>query len=106
MSDGEHHDAYAIALEYDPPISDTRTHRQIAFQPLDLIAERERIKREHIERPFHPAANDGIERIKFWRSFRREDDAPPRPQAGFFSATTLCSVSSALSKKRFTPRAA
>ena len=106
MGDRQDDDLIGTRIKYDAPISDAQAHRQVAPQPLDLVPESERINSKSIERALNPLPHRRIQGVELPRSLRSEDDGPNRTQAGFLSRTTLCSVSSAASKNRRTPRAA
>jgi len=91
MGNHQNKDFVASELEYDSPVSNTQAQADLTFQSLDLVTEGQRGQCKLIQR------------LEFPRGFRGEND---RPHACFFSFTTLCSVASAVSKKRLTPRAA
>ena len=106
MGNRQNDDLIPSKFEYDAPVPDAQAQRRIASQSLDLATNSHRVDREFVERALDPASDRRIQRVELPRRLRREDDGPSAAHAGFFSFTTLCSVSSAVSKKRRTPRAA
>src|SRR6185437_11307735 len=90
----------------DAPIADTQAQRSIAFQPLDLVMLRKGIECERRECALDSPSHHRIQRVEFSRRLGRIDNRAPVAHAGFLNCTTLFNISSALSKKRRTPRAA
>jgi len=106
MRDRENDDLARANVKYYAPVRNAQAHRRIALQPLDLIPEGERLESKLVERLVDSLLDDRIQSVELPRRFGRQDNCPGSAHAGFFNCTTLCSVWSALSKKRRTPRAA
>ena len=106
MGDCQNDDLADMNVEYDAPVSDAQAHRRVALQSLDLVSKGKRVESKLIERLLDPLPHRRIKSVELPRRFRSQNDRFRRAHAGCFSFTTLCSVWSADSKKRLTPRAA